>query len=996
MSVSEIRPIAIEDELKSSYLDYAMSVIVSRALPDVRDGLKPVHRRVLFAMHELGNDYNKAYKKSARVVGDVIGKYHPHGDSAVYETIVRMAQDFSLRYQLVDGQGNFGSVDGDSAAAMRYTEVRMRKLTHELLADLEKDTVEWEDNYDGSERIPQVMPTRVPNLLINGVTGIAVGMATNMAPHNMTEVVNACLAYANNPNISIEGLMEHISGPDFPTGGIIYGKSGIVDAYRTGKGRLHIRGKYHFEEDQKSGRTTIVFTEIPYQVNKAKTIERIAELVKEKKLEGISELRDESDKDGMRIAIDLKRGENAEVIVNNLFQNTQLENSFSINMVCLDNGQPKLMNLKDIIAAFIRHRQEVVTRRTMFELRKARERGHILEGLTVALANIDAIIETIKTSANPAEARERLQAGEWAGGGVVALLEKAGAVSVRPDEIEGEDPSRPFGLTGEVYRLSPTQVGAILELRLHRLTGLEQDKLQAEYSEILAQIAEYTAILNDFNLLMNVIREELALILQQYGDARKTSIVESRIDFSREDLIPEEQMVLTVSKTGYAKTQPLSDYAAQRRGGRGKSATSMKEDDYIQHLIVTSNHATVLCFTNVGKVYRLKVYEVPQASRGAKGRPMVNLLPLDENETITAILPVIDAPKKFKERLADFKAFVKANAAQIQNNEVINSHYVELEAALTELEDGADDISDALRIQLKQICLELSATDLDDDIINDFAQQAEAVRKNFYVFMATEYGTIKRVELEQFSNVRSNGLRAIELNGDDTLIGVAITDGEQQIMLFSNEGKAIRFAETDVRSMGRSAKGVRGMRVTIGAAAQAEDAEDADVDSDDEDGSDSALISRIVSLVVVPETGEVLCASENGYGKRTPVDDFPTKKRGGKGVIAIKTSERNGQLVGAVAIDETKELMLISDGGTLVRTRASEVAQTGRNAQGVRLIRLGNEELLVGVVSIEAVEEDDELLDDASLAASAEAPSNDEIIDESTENESDLNDPQED
>ena len=513
MSVSEIRPIAIEDELKHSYLDYAMSVIVSRALPDVRDGLKPVHRRVLFAMHELGNDYNKAYKKSARVVGDVIGKYHPHGDSAVYETIVRMAQDFSLRYQLVDGQGNFGSVDGDSAAAMRYTEVRMRKLTHEMLADLEKDTVEWEDNYDGSERIPQVMPTRIPNLLINGVTGIAVGMATNMAPHNMTEVVNACLAYAENPHISIEGLMEHISGPDFPTGGIIYGKSGIVDAYRTGKGRLHIRGKYHIEEDAKSGRNTIVFTEIPYQVNKAKTIERIAELVKEKKLEGISELRDESDKDGMRIAIDLKRGENAEVIVNNLFLNTQLENSFSINMVCLDNGQPKLMNLRDIIAAFIRHRQEVVTRRTMFELRKARERGHILEGLTVALANIDEIIETIKSSANPQEARERLQAGEWAAGGVVALLEKAGSVSVRPDEIEGEDPNRPFGLDGNIYRLSPAQVGAILELRLHRLTGLEQDKLQAEYSEILAQIAELTAILNDFNLLMGVIREELAQVL---------------------------------------------------------------------------------------------------------------------------------------------------------------------------------------------------------------------------------------------------------------------------------------------------------------------------------------------------------------------------------------------------------------------------------------------------------------------------------------------------
>ena len=988
MSVSEIRPIAIEDELKSSYLDYAMSVIVSRALPDVRDGLKPVHRRVLFAMHELGNDYNKAYKKSARVVGDVIGKYHPHGDSAVYETIVRMAQDFSLRYQLVDGQGNFGSVDGDSAAAMRYTEVRMRKLTHELLADLEKDTVEWEDNYDGSERIPQVMPTRVPNLLINGVAGIAVGMATNMAPHNMTEVINACLAYANNPNISIEGLMEHISGPDFPTGGIIYGKSGIVDAYRTGKGRLHIRGKYHIEEDAKTSRQSIVFTEIPYQVNKAKTIERIAELVKEKKLEGISELRDESDKEGMRIVIDLKRGENAEVIVNNLFLNTQLENSFSINMVCLDNGQPKLMNLKDIIAAFIRHRQEVVTRRTMFELRKARERGHVLEGLTVALANIDAIIETIKTSANPQEARERLQAGEWSAGGVVALLEKAGSVSVRPDVIEGEDPSKPFGLAGNVYRLSPTQVGAILELRLHRLTGLEQDKLHAEYSEILGQIAEYTAILNDFNLLMNVIKEELSLILQQYGDARRTEIVESRIDFSREDLIPEEQVVLTVSQTGYAKTQPLSDYQAQKRGGRGKSATSMKEDDYIQHLIVTSNHATVLCFTNVGKVYRLKVYEVPQASRGSKGRPMVNLLPLEADETITAILPVIDAPKKFKERLADFRNFAKANKAKLQENAIINAHYAALEAAFAELEDG-DDLSDALRTQLKELGVELSASDLDNEIVAEFADLAEKLRKNFYVFMATASGTIKRVELEQFSNVRANGLRAIELKDEDTLIGVAITDGEQQIMLFSNEGKAIRFAETDVRAMGRSAKGVRGMRVTFAAATSEEDA-DTDVDSDDEDTADSAFVSRIVSLVVVPETGEVLCASENGYGKRTPVDDFPTKKRGGKGVIAIKTSERNGQLVGAVAIDETKELMLISNGGTLVRTRASEVATTGRNAQGVRLIRLGNEELLVGVVSVEAVEEED-FIEEGEALLNAETLVDDETIIDQVENESDTN-----
>ena len=890
MSVSEIRPIAIEDELKHSYLDYAMSVIVSRALPDVRDGLKPVHRRVLYAMHELGNDYNKAYKKSARVVGDVIGKYHPHGDFAVYETIVRMAQDFSLRYQLVDGQGNFGSIDGDSAAAMRYTEVRMTKLAHELLADLEKDTVDWEDNYDGSERIPQVLPTRVPNLLINGAAGIAVGMATNMAPHNMTEVIHACLAYADNPNISIEGLMDHISGPDFPTGGIIYGKSGIVDAYRTGKGRLHIRGKYHFEEDEKTNRTTIVFTEIPYQVNKAKVIERIAELVKEKKIEGISELRDESDKDGMRIAIDLKRGENAEVVVNNLFLNTQLENSFSINMVCLDNGQPKLMNLKDIIAAFIRHRQEVVTRRTMFELRKARERGHILEGLTVALANIDAIIEAIKTSANPAEARERLQAGEWAAGGVVSLLEKAGAISVRPDEIEGEDPNRPFGLIDQRYRLSPTQVSAILELRLHRLTGLEQDKLHAEYSEILSQIAEFTAILNDFNLLMNVIREELALILQQYGDARRTEIVESRVDFCREDLIPEEQVVLTVSKTGYAKTQPLSDYAAQRRGGRGKSATSMKEDDYIQHLIVASNHATVLCFTNVGKVYRLRVFEVPQASRGAKGRPMVNLLPLDANETITAILPLTEFPE------------------------------------------------------------------------------------DHYVFMATASGTVKRVELAQFANIRANGLRAIELNEEDTLIGVAITDGNQQIMLFSNEGKAIRFAETDVRAMGRTAKGVRGMRVALAATAlEVDDTETENDDTDDaEDSADLNVISRIVSLVVVPETGEVLCASANGYGKRTPVDDFPTKKRGGKGVIAIKTSERNGELVGAVAIDETKELMLISDGGTLVRTRASEVATTGRNAQGVRLIRLGENETLVGVEAIDAVEEDEIELDISEVNESVE------------------------
>ncbi|WP_410209141.1 DNA gyrase subunit A [Aquirhabdus sp.] len=853
MSDSEILPIAIEDELKQSYLDYAMSVIVSRALPDVRDGFKPVHRRALFAMRELGNDYNKPYKKSARVVGDVIGKYHPHGDTAVYHTLVRMAQPFSLRYLLVDGQGNFGSVDGDEPAAMRYTEIRMTKLAHDIIVDLEKDTVDWEDNYDGSERIPKVMPTRIPNLLINGSAGIAVGMATNMAPHNITEVLNACLAYVDDSDITVEGLMEHISGPDFPTGGIIYGKSGIVDAYRTGKGRLHIRGKYHLEEDEKTNRVSIVYTEIPYQVNKAKLIERIAELVKEKKLEGISELRDESDKDGMRIVVDLKRNENAEVIINNLFINTPLETSYSINMVALENGQPGLKNLKDLIAAFIRHRQEVVTRRTLFELRKARERGHLLEGLAVALANIDGIIETIKTSANPSEARVRLLEGQWQAGGVLALLEKSGHRSIRPDYIEGEDPANPFGLTGDQYRMSPAQVGAILELRLHRLTGLEQDKLLAEYTEILGEIAELQSILDSFTKLMEIIRGELRQVLEQYGDARRTAIVESRIDFSRADLIPEEQVVLTVSKTGYAKTQPLDDYAAQRRGGRGKSATSMKEDDYIEHLVVASNHATVLCFTCSGKVYWLKVYDVPQASRGSKGRPIVNLLPLEDGESVTAILPLMDFPE---------------------------SHYV---------------------------------------------------------FMATADGTVKRVELEQFSRPRSVGLRAIELSENDTLIGVAITDGTQQIMLFSNEGKAIRFDENEVRVVGRTAMGVRGMRI------------------------DDA--SRIVSLVVAPESGEVLTACANGFGKRTTVDAFPVRHRGGQGVIAVQTSERNGELVRATAVNDSNELLLISDGGTLVRTRVAEIRSVGRNAQGVMLIRLGDSETLVGVVCLDGVCADDDVIE---------------------------------
>lgn len=881
MTTDSISPIGIVEELKQSYLDYAMSVIVSRALPDVRDGLKPVHRRVLYAMHELSNDYNKPYKKSARVVGDVIGKYHPHGDTAVYDAIVRLAQPFSMRYMLVDGQGNFGSVDDDPPAAMRYTEVRMQKLTHQMLADLDKDTIDWEANYDGSEQMPSVLPARIPNLLVNGATGIAVGMATNMAPHNLTEVINACIAYADNPHISGEGLMQYITGPDFPTGGIIYGRSGVVDAYRTGKGRLHLRGRYHIEKMAESGankdRERIIFTEIPYQVNKAKLIEKIAELVRDKKIDGISEIRDESDKDGMRIAIDLKRGENAEVLVNNLFLQTPLESSFSINMVALDNGQPKLMTLLDLISAFVRHRQEVVTRRTIFELKKALARGHLLEGLTIALANIDNIIETIKKSSNRQEAREHLLSKIWQSGGVIAMLESAGSGSIRPEFIEGEDLNTPFGLidNNQHYRLSPDQVNAILDMQLHKLTGLEQDKIQAEFKQILAQIAELQSILANFDKLMTVIKDEFHEVLANFGDERKTEIVDSRADFTREDLIPEEQIVLTISQTGYAKTQPLSDYQAQKRGGRGKSATSMKDDDVIAHLVVTSNHATVLCFTNIGKVYRLKAYEVPIASRGSKGRPMVNLLPLAENETISAILALKDFPE------------------------------------------------------------------------------------NHYVFMATAGGTVKRVALKEFENVLSIGKKAIEMNDGDSLIGVDLTDGNQDIMLFSNEGKAIRFNEQKVRVMGRSARGVRGMRVSL--LANMLDDEEIDIQAEtDDDNTDSVVaVSRVVSLIVAPTTGEVLCACEHGYGKRTTISDFPVKGRGGKGVIAIKTSERNGELVSAIEIDETKDLLLISDKGTLVRTRASEVATTGRNAQGVKLIRLAEDEALVSIVSAEAVADDD-------------------------------------
>ncbi|WP_372886444.1 DNA gyrase subunit A [Psychrobacter sp.] len=883
-----VSPIGIVEELKQSYLDYAMSVIVSRALPDVRDGFKPVHRRVMYAMHVLSNDYNKPYKKSARVVGDVIGKYHPHGDSAVYDAIVRMAQDFSLRYPMVDGQGNFGSIDDDPPAAMRYTEVRMTKLTHQMLADLDKDTVDWEDNYDGSERMPSVMPARVPNLLINGATGIAVGMATNMAPHNLTEVINACLAYAENPQVSAEELMSHISGPDFPTGGIIYGRAGILDAYRTGKGRLHIRGRYHIEAMSDTGvnrdRERIVFTEVPYQSNKAKMIERIAELVRDKKIEGISEIRDESDKDGMRIAIDLRRGETAEVIVNNLFLQTPLESSFSINMVALDNGQPKLLTLRQLIAAFVRHRQEVVTRRTIYELNKARVRGHLLEGLTVALANIDEIIATIKASANRGLARESLLNNTWGSGSVVAMLTAAGSQSVRPDYIEGEDPKAPFGLIEgeERYRLSLEQVNAILDMQLHRLTGLEQDKLTEEYQDLLREIAHLESILGDFDKLMTIISNEMIEIRDNFGDERRTDIIDSRTDFNREDLIPEQTVVMTVSRTGYAKTQPIDDYVAQKRGGKGKSATAMKEDDVIDHLVVTSTHATVLCFTDSGRVFSLRGFEVPIASRGARGRPLVNLIGLNPDETVTTILPI---PK------------------------IVEELSVKGEASTDALIDG------------------------DDDALDD-STQAEPP----FVFFATANGTVKRVELKQFANIRSNGLIAVGLEEGDKLVSARITNGSQEVMLFASSGKAIRFDENDARVMGRTAKGVRGMRL--------------------------AANESIKSLVVIEDdVREIVIACENGFGKRTFIDEFNTQNRGGGGVIAIKTSERNGALVRATKVDSTDDIILISDRGTLVRTPVEHVASSGRNTQGVTLIRLSKDEKLVAMARVEHEEGDDELVD---------------------------------
>ena len=838
----EVHPINIEDELKQSYMDYAMSVIVGRALPDVRDGLKPVHRRVLFAMNELNNDWNKAYKKSARVVGDVIGKYHPHGDSAVYDTIVRMAQTFSLRYPLVDGQGNFGSIDGDSAAAMRYTEIRMTKLAHSLLADLEKETVDFAENYDGTEHIPTVLPTRAPNLLINGSAGIAVGMATNIPPHNMREVVAGCMALLENPELEVDDLIRYIPGPDFPTGAIITGRAGIIQAYRTGRGRIYVRAKAEVVTDEAKGKDTIIIHEIPYQLNKARLLERIAELVKEKKIEGITELRDESDKDGLRVVIELRRGEVGDVVLNNLYAQTQLQSVVGINMVALVDGQPKVLNLKEIIEAFLRHRREVVTRRTLFLLRKARERGHVLEGLAVALANIDEIIELIKTSPTAADARERLVAAAWAPGDVSAMLERAGEAACRPEDLEGD-----FGLIDGKYHLSPAQAQAILDLRLNRLTGLEHEKLLQEYADKVAEIADLLDILGDPDRLRAVIREELEELVADFGDERLTEITDSAHDLTVEDLITEEDRVVTISHQGYAKTQSLTDYQAQRRGGTGRSATAVKDEDFVEHSLIASTHATVLCFSNMGKVYWLKVFHIPLASRNARGRPMVNLLPLDENERITSILPI----------------------------------------------EGYDE--------------------------------------DQFIFMATANGTVKKTAATQFARQRSVGLRAIELDEDDVLVGTAITDGNSDIMLFSSEGKATRFNENQVRAMGRTARGVRGINLADG--------------------------HKLISQIVPKEGGRILTVTENGYGKRTENAEFPAKGRGGKGVIAMSTSARNGSLVGAVQVWDSDEMMLISNQGTAVRTRVEEVSLLGRNTQGVRVIRTRDGEALVSVSRI--VEDDD-------------------------------------
>lgn len=871
-----ITPVNIEDELRGSYLDYAMSVIVGRALPDVRDGLKPVHRRVLFAMDVLGNDWNKPYKKSARVVGDVIGKYHPHGDSAVYDTIVRMAQPFSLRYMLVDGQGNFGSIDGDSAAAMRYTEVRMSKIAHELLADLDKETVDYVPNYDGTEQIPAVLPTRVPNLLVNGASGIAVGMATNIPPHNLTEVVNGCLAFIENEDITIDELINYIPGPDFPTAALISGRKGIVDAYKTGRGKVYMRSKANIEAD-KNGKETIVVTEIPYQVNKARVIEKIAELVKDKKVEGISALRDESDKDGMRIVIECKRDAVGEVVLNNLYSLTQLQTTFGVNMVALDNGQPKLFNLKEMLKCFVDHRREVVTRRTIFELRKARDRAHILEGLALALANIDEIIDLIKNAPTPAEAKLGLVARGWDLGNVADMLERAGTDAARPDWLEPE-----FGIREGKYFLTEQQAQAILELRLHRLTGLEHEKILDEYKALLDEIAELMHILASTERLMEVIRDELVAVRDTYGDERRTEIGAAIHDIDMEDLITQEDVVVTLSREGYVKYQILGDYEAQRRGGKGKSATKMKDTDYIERLLVANTHDNILCFSTRGKAYSLKVFQLPQASRTARGKPIVNILPLEEGERITAILPV--------------------------------SEYSE----------------------------------------------------DKFIFMATGDGTVKKTSLDQFAKVRANGLIAVNLREDDSLIGVDITDGSNEIMLFSKAGKVVRFNEEHVRGMGRTASGVRGMKLT---------------------GED-----QVVSLIVPSNEGDILTVTENGYGKRTKLSEYPTKSRATQGVVSIKVSDRNGSVVGAVQTEDGDEFMMITDAGTLVRTRVSEVSQVGRNTQGVTLIRTAEDENVVGLQRIDEPEEleiiegeEGETTDTEVNTDVTEAPQADDSDAESTE-----------
>ncbi len=842
----ETLPISLEDEMRHAYLDYAMSVIVGRALPDVRDGLKPVHRRVLFAMHELGNDWNKAYKKSARIVGDVIGKYHPHGDQSVYDTIVRMAQNFSLRYMLVDGQGNFGSVDGDSAAAMRYTEVRMAKIGHELLADIEKETIDFGPNYDGSEKEPLVLPARIPNLLINGSGGIAVGMATNIPPHNLTEVVDACLRMLQEPDVSIEELIKIIPAPDFPTAGLIYGLSGVHEGYRTGRGRVVMRARTHFEDIGKGDRQAIIVDEIPYQVNKKTLIEKIAELVNEKKIEGISDIRDESDKSGMRMVIELKRNEVPDVVLNNLFKQTQLQDTFGMNMVALVDGKPRLLNLYQMIDCFLAHRREVVTRRTIFELRKARERGHILEGLAVALSNVDEIIALIKAAPTPPEAKKALMGRQWRSALVEEMLARAAADSFRPEGLAPE-----FGLSAQGYRLSDAQAQAILELRLQRLTGLEQDKIVAEYKEVMDNIADLLDILARPERITAIIVDELNLIKQQFGDPRRSEVVMNTADINIEDLIAPQDMVVTLSHTGYFKRQPLTDYRAQKRGGRGKQAAAVKDDDFVDQLFVANTHDHILCFSNRGRLYWLKVYEVPEGTRNSRGRPIVNLFPLLEGEKITAVLPV----KVFDE--------------------------------------------------------------------------------GHFIFMATAQGTVKKTPLTDFSNPRKAGIIAVGLDEGDYLVGVAITDGQHDVMMFSDAGKAVRFSENDVRPMGRQARGVRGMML--------------------EDGQ-----TVIAMLVASNEEQSVLTATENGFGKRTPIGEYTRHGRGTKGMIAIQTSDRNGKVVAATLVTEKDQIMLITTGGVLVRTRVAEIREMGRATQGVTLISVDEGSTLSGVQKILEGEEEEQ------------------------------------